>query len=101
MSSPLNYVENVLLNEGSVLEGELRAAREAAVVGQARYELAVREHNSTGLLVNQKIDSILSNRNMNPENFTIVRTAEGELAIVAKDCGRGEPPGSLRVEMKQ
>ena len=78
----------------------MRAAREAAVVGQARYEQAVREHNIEAVLVNQQVDSILRDRNLNPENFTIVRTAEGELKIVPKDCGRGKPPGSLRVEMK-
>ena len=91
----------LLPNEGSNLERELRDARERALVVQANYELAVREHNSTGLLVNQQIDSILRNRNMNPENFAIVRTDRGELDIVSKDCGSGEPLGSLRVEMKQ
>ena len=100
MSSPGNYEEDVLLDESSILEGALRAAQEAGVVGQARYELAVREHNAEGLIVNQQIDSILRDRNLNPENFAIVRTGEGELKIVPKDCGRGEPPGSLRVEMK-
>ena len=91
----------LLPNEGSDLERELRDARERALVVQADYELSVREHNREGLIVNQQIDSILRNRNMNPENFTIVRTDTGELEIVSKDCGRGEPLGSLRVEMKQ
>ena len=100
MSAPREYQENVLLDDGSVLEGALRAARESAVVLQASYDLAVREHNVEALLVNQKVDSILRDRNLNPENLTIVRNAEGELKIVPKDGGRGEPPGSLRVEMK-
>ena len=100
MSSPRDYQENVILDEGSVLEGALRAARESAVVLRASYDLAVREHNIEALLVNQKVDSILRDRNLNPENFTIERTTEGALKIVPKDCGRGEPPGSLRVEMK-
>ena len=101
MSAPREYKENVLLNDGSVLEEALRVARESAVVSQASYDLAVREHNVEGLLVNQEIDSILRDRNLDPETFTIERTTEGELKIVPKDCGGGEPPGSLRVEMKQ
>ena len=101
MAAPREFQENLILDEGSVLEGALRAAREAAVVGQANYELAVLDHNREALVVNQKVDSILRDRNLNPENFTIVRTTAGELKIVPKACGSGEPPGSLRAEMKQ
>ena len=101
MSAPREYQENVLLDDGSVLEGALRAARESAVVLQASYDLAVREHNVEALLVNQKVDSILRDRNLDPETFTIERTTEGDLKIVPKDCGGVEPPGSLRVEMRQ
>ena len=100
MSAPREYPENVLLDDGSVLAGALRAARDAAVVVKASYDLAVRDHNVEALLVNEKVDSILRERNLDPAAFTIERTTEGELKIVRKDCGV-EPPGSLRVAMRQ
>ena len=87
-------------NQENVLLDALRAARDASVVVQASYDRAVLDHNVEALLVNDKVDSILRERNLDPTKFTIERTAEGELKIVRKDCGV-EPPGSLRVEMRQ
>ena len=100
MSQPREYNEDVDLNDGSVLERALRAAREAAIAGQASYDLAVRQHNDGATEVNQKIDQILCDRNMDPARFTIIRTTAGDLKIVPKACGGAEPPGSLRTEMK-
>lgn len=100
MAANREYPDNVLLNdEDSVLAEALRVAREASVVLNTNHNLAVRAYNVEAKLVNDKIDSILSERGMDPKNFTIKRNTDGNLMIVQMDCGR-EPPGSLRAQMR-
>ena len=90
---------NGLLDNAADLVWALNAAKDEGEVLKARHDLAVRDHNEEALKVNQKVDTILVDRNLDPGDFTIERTAEGELQIVRKVSG-AEPLGSLRVAMR-